>query len=331
VTVIGEYTFRDCEALTSIVVPDYVTFIGDSAFRGCIKLSNITLPDTIISINNGAFNDTAYYQNSSNWNNGVLYIGTHLIDVKPSVSDTYTIKDGTLTIADDAFSHCSNLSDLTIPESVTLIGYEAFEGCVNLKHIEIPASVQYISTYAFDGSNLSSVTVEEGNLNYKSVDGILYDRELTQIIYVPPQIEGEVTIPEGITEIEAFAFYNCSGLTKITLPSTVTTIGSAAFFNCSGLTEMNLHEGLTTINDNAFANCGLTQLTIPSSVTWIGSYAFSNNKSLTSVAFAAGETWKVTSYMDPDLDRSVAVDNATNNAKLLTATYVDCIWSLSVG
>ena len=103
VTSIGEYAFAWCESLTSITIPDSVTSIGEYAFYDCAGLTSITIPDSVTSIGCYAYYNTSYYNNDSNWENDVLYIGNHLIKAKDSFSGDYDIKGVTKTIADNAF------------------------------------------------------------------------------------------------------------------------------------------------------------------------------------------------------------------------------------
>ena len=132
---IGEEAFRECSSLTSITLPDSVMSIGQGAFRECSSLTSITLPDSVISIGQEAFHGTGYYNDESNWEDGVLYIGHHLIRAGTSLDGSYTIKKKTVCIADWAFANCTNLTAITIPDSVTSIGTFAFSHCDNLSSI----------------------------------------------------------------------------------------------------------------------------------------------------------------------------------------------------
>ena len=159
-------------------------------------------------------------------------------------------------IYDNAFSDCTSLTSITIPDSVTTIGNYAFYNCDSLTSIVIPDSVTTIGYSAFNNcDSLTSVTFGENS---------------------------------QLTTIGDWSFANCSSLTSITIPDSVTTIGNYAFYNCDSLTSLTFGENsqLTTIGSYAFDGCsGLTSVVIPDSVTSIGSYAFLNCTSLTSVTF----------------------------------------------
>ena len=151
VTSIGKYAFEDCKGLTSITIPDSVTSIGDYAFRSCSSLVSVTIPDGITSIGNYAFGNTGIYNDESNWENDVLYIGNYLIKAKSTLSGEYVVKSGTKCIANYAFYGCSSLTSITIPDSVTSIGDYAFKYCSSLTSVTIPNSVTSIGNSAFYG------------------------------------------------------------------------------------------------------------------------------------------------------------------------------------
>ena len=180
---------------------------------------------------------------------------------------------------------------------VTEIGNEAFYGCTLLTSITIPESVTEIRDGAFYGCNsLEKIEVATGNPNYSSQDGILYNRgqmfqEVPFIEEVPLRIKGNVTIPEGITEIRYEAFRGCSSLTSITIPESVTSIWDYAFEDCSGLTSVVIPESVTSIGYAAFYGCNsLKSIVIPDSVTSIGGSAFYGCSSLTSVVIPESVT-----------------------------------------
>ena len=175
-----------------------------------------------------------------------------------------------------------NATKVVIPSTVnnypvTGIGYKAFSGCSGLKNVTIPDSVTEISSYAFnDCTGLKSVTIPNsvtsiGNLAFCGCSGLK-----------------NVTIPDSVTSIGNAAFYGCTGLKSVTIPNSVTTIGNLAFCGCYSLTIVTIPDSVTAIGDSAFSGCsGLTSVTIPDSVTSIGKWAFSGCSGLTSIKVAS--------------------------------------------
>ncbi len=219
------------------------------------------------------------------------------------ISNTYKngkgviIFDGYVTsIGNAAFSGCSSLASITIPDGVTLIGNAAFFGCSSLASITIPDSVTSIGELAFHNCGaLTSITIPEGvtEIGYQA----FYGCSSLVSVTIPDSVTSiggqafdkcssleSITIPEGVTSIGEFAFYDCTSLTSITIPDSVTEIGWNAFSGCSSLASITILDGVTSIGESAFYGCSsLVSITIPDSVTSIGWNAFRGCSSLTSV------------------------------------------------
>ena len=143
--------------------------------------------------------------------------------------------------------------------------------------VVIPKGVAYIDSSAFyDCPRLTSITVEDSNNAYKSIDGNLYTSDgKTLVRYAPGKTDETFVIPDGVITIQSYAFYGCSSLTNITIPDSVTSIGDYAFSGCSSLTNITIPNSVTSIGDYAFEYCTLlTSIVIPNSVTSMGERMF---------------------------------------------------------
>ena len=144
------------------------------------------------------------------------------------------------SIGDRAFSGCSSLTSITIPDSVTSIGSYAFEDCTSLTSITIPDSVTSIDEDAFRFCDkLNQINVDTANTVYSSVNGVLFDKDKTELIIYPEgKADASYAIPNSVTSIGNYAFFLCSSLTSITIPNGVTSIGNSAFYKCSSLKDV---------------------------------------------------------------------------------------------
>ena len=191
-----------------------------------------------------------------------------------------------ISIGGYAFQYNTNLTSVTIPNSVISIGVGAFYDCTSLTEVTLGNSVTSIENAAFRNcTSLSAITVDALNSAYSSVDGVLFNKSQTTLIQYPGGKAGSYTIPNSVADIGS-AFYGCSSLTSVTIPNSVTNIENSAFGNCTSLTSVTLGNSVTYIDDFAFFGCtSLTNVTIPNSVTSIGSYGFSFCTNLTGVYF----------------------------------------------
>ena len=216
---IGESAFWDCTGLASITIPNSVTSIGNEAFAYCENLNHITLPNCLTDIGWLAFSDTAYYNDTKNWEKrcegDVLYLGNYLIEAN-SIANTYSVKDGTKAIASWAFRCCSELQSITIPDSVTSIGDRAFQYCTNLSEIVVPNSITHIGGQAF-----AFTAYANDGINWD--ENILYlGSYLIEINYSDSDV---YNIKNGTKVISDYAFYGCEKQSSITIPSSVIHIG----------------------------------------------------------------------------------------------------------
>ena len=220
---------------------------------------------------------------------GVTSIGEYAFYDCRSLTSV-TIPDSVTSIGKYAFYKCKSLTSVTIPDSVTSIGKYAFYKCKSLTSVTIPDSVTRIGSYAFrDCASLTGIWVAEGNSHYSSdVFGVLFNKDKTTLVQCPGAFAA-YAIPNSVTSIGEYAFYDCTSLASVTIPDSVMSIGGLAFNGCSSLTSVTIPNGVTSIGALAFGGCtSLTSVTIPDSVTIIGYGAFGSCESLTSVTIPNG-------------------------------------------
>ena len=226
---------------------------------------------------------------------GTYYNCTTAISPKPTGSVTIPLQLGgkpVNSIGLLAFSHCSGLTSVTIPDSVTSIGSSAFYGCSGLTSVTIPASVTNIASNAFSGCNkVQDYVVDPVNPVFNSTNGFLLTDGGTSILFCP-EGRAENIIPDSVTSIGSSTFYNCSGLTSVTISNSVTSIGDRAFYGCSGLTHVTMPNSITNIGYSAFSNCNkIRDVTIPHYVcTNTISKVFPSYQSITNVVLCDNVT-----------------------------------------
>ena len=281
-----------------------------------------------------------------------------------------TLPYGITTIGRYAFISCSNLSSLILPESLKSTSYRDLNGCTALKSIVLPDSLETIDIQSFDSTGLTSitipknvktigddafassssleaVTVDSDNQYFKDIDGVLYNKAGTTLLYYPAAKTGSFVIPNSVTKIGGYSFYH-SKLSNLTIPESVTSIGDRAFEACS-LTSITLPNSLKTIDSEAFALCSnLTTITIPKSVTSISTSPFSGCSNLTEINVEEGNSKYVsvdgvlfnidrtllicypagasaTSYTIPDTVKTIGTYAFNRCSKLTSITISDSV------
>jgi len=200
--------------------------------------------------------------------------------VEDKTVESVVIPDCVTFIGANAFSDCTNLTNIDVPSNVLGIEYGAFSGCSELTDVTLHEGLIGIGKCAFQNcAKLTSITIPDTVLSVNSHT------------FLGCSNLSSVKIGSGVTFIDIFAFDKCVNLTSIDIPNSVTSIGNEAFSNCSQLETVTLHEGLLTIGSRAFRKCEkLTSIVIPDTVTEIGKFAFSGCVNLTSVKIGNGVT-----------------------------------------
>ena len=313
VSIIGNDAFSYCANLESIAIAESITMIEENAFYKCSSLRNISVGNSITSIGKDAFRGTAYYYDSLNWIEGVLYVGKYLVTVDfYQLSDVCIVREGTILIADSAFSNnifeSCNVLSIALPNSLKYIGDNAFEYCDSLRSIVVPDSVLKIGVGAFWCCNsLLSITlgksVQKANLNMDFLGSKFYELcnksnlTLNEIGLEDAEIlvtsgeskifttdDGFVLCPadNGVVLIDYYG-----GETSIVIPNEVTQIGKYAFYKNTAITSVFIGDNVEYIGKNAFRDC-----TSLDKVKIEGSLDFNSNPFQNTLFYSNKDKWE---------------------------------------
>ncbi|MGO5243814.1 leucine-rich repeat protein [Prevotella sp. LCP21S3_D2] len=255
----------------------------------------LILPQTIEDLSTEVTEDELNEAFIDEW--GVKYSkdGRKLLKAPQELKECYSIKEGTRIICDEAFSMCSSLAEVVIPNSVASIGGGAFFKCTSLISIFIPDSVTSIGNGAFSYCETlinivipTNVTNLNGNpfygwngkleclsSNFIYEHGVLFNKDKSEIISFRNQNQKSYAIPNGVMNVRFGAFLCCNSLADIIIPNSMKSIGIGAFAGCISLNNIDIPNGVIRIGINAFNRCfSLSNIVIPDSVSSIGEGAF---------------------------------------------------------
>ena len=207
VTEIDTEAFELCEKLKSVTLPNSLSVIGFESFRGCKNLENISIPSSVNKVDSYAFEGCE----------GLVSV---------------TFKEGVKIIGSGAFRGCEKLNSLVFPNSLQTIGSLTFSGCVNLKNISFGSNLKEIDCDVFEYFNgwdyckkLEKITVNNNNNYYCAVDGVMFDKKKTEIIFYPyAKSNTSFVVPSSINTLYSETIVNNPYLKTITIPASVTDI-----------------------------------------------------------------------------------------------------------
>ena len=298
---LGSGAFMNCTALESVSLSDNMEKLNDHIFDGCASLARIDMPDKPIAVSFTVLGGTAYYNNPSNWENGVLYADGYLIAVNADFAalTEYAVKEGTKVIADNAFSgagYSGKVKKITLPDGLYRIGQGAFAKLSNLTEINVPESVRSIGYGAFAATGYDvAANYTDGGLyignwlvaventvrtSFTVKDGTVgvADGKDTSLFPSRAQKATQLSLPSSLKYIGTRSFARLR-ITELQLPVGLQTLGEGAFASCSWLKTVNLGDcaELESIGAQAFTNAAITEIAIPAGVVSVGELVFNQN------------------------------------------------------
>ena len=258
--------------------------INDGAFFNCTGVKEVHIKDMAAWCGNKFESSEATPLSHSK----KLYVNNVLLT-------ELVIPNGVTSIGAYAFTNCKDIMSVVIPQSVTAIGENAFSRCEGIKDVYIFDIGRWCEIDFANGTATPLCYAKALYLNNKLLTNLVVPQGVTVVgnyaFYNCKDIKS-VILPDTVTEIGDYAFYGCGHIPNITFPKKLTRIGYRAFYECRGLTSVDLPEGLLEIGEVAFEYCfGLERVTIPKSVTVIGSSAFHNCGSLEDVYISDLAAW----------------------------------------
>ncbi|WP_346969877.1 leucine-rich repeat protein [Bacteroides uniformis] len=258
------------EKLENISIPDDCRSIGWESFSAC-GLISVNIPRNVSFIDKLAFNRCYKLVsiNVDSENRWYASIDGMLCDKKQETLIYYP---------------AAGKKIINIPNTVKEINEYAFYCSIYQEKLNIPSETVTIPYGIFKFlSGLSFIDVDVNSACFTSIDGVLYDKSVSELIACP-RLKDEITIPDGIQTISPFAFYSCQNLRVINMPNSITMLGEAGFWGCNSLTDINFSDNITFIDDNAFWECtSLTSMLLPKSIAGIGDNAFTGCTNLTKI------------------------------------------------
>ncbi len=301
---ISDDTFRGCASLKEMALPRGISIVGErSPFMECYSLERISIAEDDLDYQciDGALYDKgktellccpAKKEGVLQLPGTVTVIADNALQGCGSLTEV-SLPEGLLEIGDFAFDGCSSLAGIELPDSLADIGLEAFRKCTSFKQVNLPANAKGCENKVFNlCSQLERITVDAGNPEYTAQDGILYNKGMTKLIYVPAQVSGSYAVPESVTEIGIDALDNAVSLEEIRIHKGVQTGQFHTMWNtmvfCSGLKDIVIEEGhpdfyskdgmVYAVEGDGLEMCpgGRMEPSVPEGTPKIGAMAFSH-------------------------------------------------------
>lgn len=327
---LGSSSFRECDRLAELSIPDYVTEIPEYCYATCKALVKPFIGKNVTKIGDFAFS-SCNNLTAIEWGDKIAELGTNAFS-STGVTDL-DIPATVTSIGDNCFSRCSGLKTLTLHEGLESIGKYAFNYCSNLESLSLPSTIKYVGTSAFSCTGLTSLYIpsvdfELGTFAFSStkITDLDYPGTLTSIpqyCFSDCKLLKTVTFHDGLQTIDKYAFSGCIALDGVSFPDSFTEINEGAFKDCSNLKTADFNVGLTKIGLSAFKNTtSLTQIILPSTLTTLEGFTF-NASGLTKVINEA-DSLKLSSGMFEDCKSLVTFKSEKHISSINNDAFKNC-------
>lgn len=241
----GKYSFWECTSLKTVNIPSGVETIGPGSFWLCSKLQEVNLPANLKILEENLFYSCSSLRN--------IVIPDGVEEIKDfafkdcSLLETDKMPSSLKSIGESAFFGTS-ITSAILPEGVLSVGPMAFSGCVYLSEIYIPATLSEFYGSALAGCEaLESIEVSVDNKNYSSIDGVLFNKDQTELIIYPGKHGSKYEVPSSVVTVADGAFEKCASITEVVFNEGVETIGKRVFFGCNELKTVVLPSSVKSI------------------------------------------------------------------------------------
>ena len=298
VTEIGPWAFCFCEKLTEVMIPEGVAKIREWAFNGCSGITSLTLPNTVTVLENHWMYGTGI--RTLELPESIIEIGDLTFEFNSDLTEvmipdsvtrigngaflecgltSVRIPGSVSTIGEDAFGECGELREVILCDGVSTICAGAFAGCINLTSICLPKSVSQINNMGSEGADatgsgtfaycekLTEILADENNPMYRSVDGVLYSKDGTELAAYPGGRTGAFTIPDGVTRIGVLAFEGCL-LNSVQFPPQLSSIENDAFRYSRSLSEITFTGPAPAMGETCFLSVTATAYYPAGDASW---------------------------------------------------------------
>ncbi len=282
---VSSFAFQGCQLLKEVILPNTLKTIDEYAFAGS-TLEMLKLPDSLEKIASYAFYSCKNLKEME-IPQKVKELGVGLFGECISLTKVHLMNNPEV-LTERMLYGCTSLKELNLGTELQTISKLALGNCSSLEELNLPATTTLVEETAFVGmKSLTQITIPAENIHYSTVDGVLYNKDLTCLIAYPAgNIAKSYVMPDTVKTIKEGAFYNAMNLEEVTLSSNLEIIPKTCFYYAGNIKMITIPDSVKVIEEAAFIGCSKMEKVIiseQSSLEKIGKYAFNLCQTLSSI------------------------------------------------